>query len=299
MQGRAPRRYLIDRLFPHSGVHLIGGPSGAGKTRWLFQTLIDQWEKGQDVLGFKSHPCPWLYVSGDRILDDAYETLEDLGYNPDRIRMLGAVDEGITNIEGILHESDALKPRPQLLVIEGIASLAPAKCDINNYKHVSAFLSTLVRMCKKADVGLWGVCHSPKMKEDSQYLNPRQRIMGSAAWAAYSGTVVMVEPLGYGTEVDHQRKLIVLPRRGAGIYMNLQFNADGRLVEAEGNLNDALFEAFLHKYRSGETFKTADVLAALESRMSRYTVQRILDAAISGGYVERIGQGTYRIRPIS
>jgi AAA domain len=293
--ARKPRRYLIDRLFPHTGVHLIGGPSGAGKTRWLFQTLIDYWEKGKEVLGYKSHPCPWLYIAGDRPLDDAYDTLEDLGYNPDHVRMYGAVNEGVREIEPILNIIVEANPKPELVVVEGLPFMC--KGNTNDISHVSKFMTNLARTCIKAEIGIWGSCHSPKMKEDAHYDNPRQRVMGSVAWAACAGTIVLVEPVGHGsTEIENQRRLIVLPRLGASIYKDLQFNTAGRLVETEEGINDALFDAFLNKYKAGDTFKTGEAISALEGLMSHATIERILKAAITGGYVEKVGQGSYRVK---
>ncbi len=297
MAERKKRAYLIDRILPHTEVHLIGGPSGAGKTRWLFQTLIDRWLKSKDVFGYRCHPCPWLYISGDRSYDDAAETLEQLGYDPESVPIYSAVDKGEFNLFLMMDKISEMTVPPKLLVIEGLASLTPDKCDLNKYKDIARFLSGLTVRCKRNDATILGVVHSPKMKEDAQYSNPRQRLMGSVAWAAYSGTVILIEqPHAGSPEASSLRRLTLLPRNAPEMYLDLQFSSEGRLVEVDAALNDVLFDTFLSKFKPGAEFKTSDALETMEKVMSRATVYRLIDAATIAGYIEKVSHGLYRAR---
>lgn len=295
--ARQKREYLIDRILPHTEVHLVGGSSGAGKTRWLFQTLIDDWQRGRPVLGYASHPRPWAYLVGDRTIDDACATLEDLHYNPDDVRMYSAMENGILDLGRALDKVMEFDPKPEVVVVEGLASLTPDKCDLNKYKDVARFLGSITRLCKLLKLTIIGVVHSPKMKEDAQYLNARQRLMGSVAWAAYSGTVILVEEMTAGSqEASLLRRLTVLPRNAPEMYLNLQFTGEGRLIEVDAALNDVLFDTFLRKFKAGDTFKTADAIEALEPMMSRATINRLLDAASLGGFIEKVERGLFRVK---
>lgn len=293
-----PRRYLVDTLLPFYSINMLGGPSGGGKTRWLFQTLLDHWEKGKPVHGFASHPCPWLYVACDRPVEAAAETLHKLGYDPDRVRTFGAMEEGVLELEGIIrHVLTKCDPKPELIVLDPITMVC-GKLNINDYVQVSRWMGTVWRIIKSAGVSIIGLCHQPKMKEDSYYLNPRQRLMGSAAWAACSDTVIMVEPPpGKVTaETEKLRKLVILPRNASGIYMDLQFDSNGRLCEMDAALNDALFDAFLRSHKAGTEFKTEEIIAKMEDAgVSGRTTKRLIAAALDGGYIERVSHGVYKI----
>ena len=72
------REYLIESWMPARQVHLLGGSSGAGKTRWLINMLETVWSKGDPVFGHNSHPVPWAFISGDRDWEDMRRMLESL-----------------------------------------------------------------------------------------------------------------------------------------------------------------------------------------------------------------------------
>src|SRR4051794_13985196 len=58
------REHVIDGLMPVREVHLLGGPSGAGKTTWLMD-FLEKWQKEEDIFGHKSHPAAFVYIAGD------------------------------------------------------------------------------------------------------------------------------------------------------------------------------------------------------------------------------------------
>src|SRR5260221_9687737 len=80
---------LIEEVLPTRRVHLLGGVSDAGKTRWVIPAMLD-WEDRKEVLGRASHPVPWAYVIGDRTHQEAKDTMHTMGINPDRIRCIPA-----------------------------------------------------------------------------------------------------------------------------------------------------------------------------------------------------------------
>lgn len=196
--------YLIDQILPSQEIHLLAGPTGAGKTRWLLQALKNQWEKGLPVLGFESHPVPWCYVSTDRSMRDCYKTFKSIGINPLDMNIIPAWGKEYKSMAQIL---DAIgKLNAKLAVIEGFQSFS----DSIDKQRVKDHLRSIQT---QADDGLTviGVCESPKMKPHEVYANPRQRVSGVAAWGHFSNTIFLVEPAS-ATPGDPGRLLTVCPR---------------------------------------------------------------------------------------
>jgi hypothetical protein len=286
--------FLIDQILPAREVHIIAGPSGSGKTTWAFQTLLD-WQKGKDVLGYKSFPVPWAYISSDRSLDSVHATLKRLKIPLEAFRMASAVDSGLHDMRDILKAMSVVTPRPQFLYIDGMLNLLPPKVHPNDNRAVSGWLADQTRMCKKEDMTLLGSLHSPKMKTDDWYANPRQRISGGASWAGFADTVILVEPVAPDDPSQmHHRRLLVLPRNCKEIIKNLAFNDEGRLVEVEEVLNDDIFYAFLLTIKPGASFHVERIMSVFSGTISSKTVQRMLEERIQAGEIERVSKGIYR-----
>ena len=217
--------YLIDQILPSCEVSLLGGPSGSGKSRWLFDTLL-AWQDGLPVLGHQSHPVSWIYVSSDRSTDSVRRTLESMGIDPKRIPLVPAWDEnmGINQIMDVIEESHA-----GLAVIESFGSFV----DDPTSKSVKQLLNITQRMAKRFQITFIGVVESPKMKPYERYENPRQRISGAAAWSHFSETIFLMEPTNPKMPGDPYRTLYVCPRNGTGQVVDLCFDQDGRLIPSK------------------------------------------------------------------
>src|SRR5215472_13455522 len=111
---------VVDVIFPSQGISLVAGPTGAGKTRWLVEALLD-WQQGKPILGYTSHPRPWLYVCGDRSQTEAEHTMLDLGVDLTKVPLFPAF--GLVPAIGateILDEAESR--RVELIVWEGFGS---------------------------------------------------------------------------------------------------------------------------------------------------------------------------------
>lgn len=217
------KRYLIDPILPKHEISLLGGPSGAGKTRWLLDTLL-QWEEGHDILGCPSYPVPWAYVSADRSLDSLERTLNDMNIPPKRIPLIPAWDLGLKWHE-VLDRVEATKA--QLVVIEAFGSFVEPPA---NSRMVKDFLNTTARLIRRTGKTVIGVVESPKMKPHDRYENPRQRISGAAAWGHFSETIFLIEPLKSTDPGSPERVLYMCPRNGAGKVLGLTFDLQGHLI---------------------------------------------------------------------
>lgn len=285
----AMRPYLIDKILPAHEVHLFGGPSGAGKTRMLFQWL-QEWQSKSSVMGFPAKKQPKLgYVAMDRTEPSVRETMDSI-FRQFPIVMEWRSLVGLANLSAeILVKGYA---DFDLLIIDGIASMVPDG-KIIDYRVVAQFLASLSAACQKYDTTLLGILHSTKTKENETFLNPRQRIAGSVAWAAYSETIFMLDPIKPDNPEECQRKLFVLPRNAGEFTKLFRFNPSGRLEEV---LDAGLMESeqvVLGIIRTGTSDRREIVQLASQLGISRPSVDRVLRHLLELGLIHKSGRGEY------
>jgi hypothetical protein len=214
------RRYLIDKILPARQVHLIGGPSGIGKTRWIVHLLKD-WLEGKPVLGFKSHPEKMMYFATDRNEESLEETFQALD--------IGTLFpwKSLLNTTQSIDEIIKSHPDVKLFVFDPIMLFVPDYKYID-YGTVATFLRNLTKLCVKYDVTIIGVVHTAKMKEGALFVNPRERLLGSAAWGAYAETLFILGSNDFEhPEKSKIRNVNVLPRNSAEFVIHWKFNSHG------------------------------------------------------------------------
>jgi len=151
------------------------------------------WAAGRPLLGFTSHPCPWAYVSGDRLLVEAQDTIETMRLSLSDIPIIPAFGQDNKRWQAVIEE--AAKMKVGLLVWEGFGDLAPhPACR----PQVREFLSQISACCQPTDefpkgLTILGVMESPKLKPAERYRDPRQRISGVASWGYHTSTVMLIE----------------------------------------------------------------------------------------------------------
>lgn len=284
------RKYLIDGLIPEREVSLLAGPSGGSKTTWLFQTL-QLWRAGQPVHGHGSHPCPFVYISVDRSQESAEETMERVGIDPKTVPLVRGVEDDVIGIEQAMQLSRVLVPDVRFFIIDGFATLVPGG-KTNDYATVAKFLRGITRMCKKHDITILGIVHAAKTKENEKYLNPRERILGSVAWAGFSETLFFIEPTAPDNAVDKNRLLEILPRQAAQEKFELELDGRGRLIPSTRRVTvDNDLVAFLDQIPADGEF-SADELAA-RLRIGRTKVYSLLERLQDNSAVKRMKRGIY------
>lgn len=309
------RPYLIDAILPAHCLHLLGGPSGAGKTRWLFD-LLRNWALGNSLFGFASHPVPWVYVATDRDYASACDTLRELEIDPETVDIYPAWDleppEGfaVAGFTWLLKQVRKEYPAAKLIVIETAAVFVP-KAGLNDYAVIGKFCRDLGRYAKKNNLTILATHHTAKQKGKDKYENPREQLMGSGGWGGFTETTFIMDFAEPDNSASPYRRLTVMPRNGApNMNFAFKFDKQGRLTQCNPNeipkhlvgkqhaqnLRDSFMKFFasLPKENSG-VFELKTVLEVLQNQAARRTIIRHIEEMCEEGKLERMAHGTYRL----
>jgi AAA domain len=298
-------RWLIMDILPKQLVSLVAGPSGSGKTRWLMKTLVDAWSKGQPVFEHASYPVPYVYCSADRSRRSYAYTFRKMGLNPPP-PSFSSWDLNHKTLDATVAYATRNFPEARLLVIEGFGGLVPGG-KMADYTAVRNFLNKASLFCEQYDITIIGVLHSPKMKAGEEYLNPRQRILGSVAWAAFSETCILIEPSGDPDKLKVEiRNLFLLPRDAKSQHFEMAFNDQGLVVEVpQDRLIEPPPDFGLDSVRSrilGQLWRSGIVPGGAfkyelfpQTLGARSKVQAELAKLITEKLVKRIDRGSYKL----
>lgn len=295
-QHKGKLEYVIEDLLPSHQVHLIGGPSGSGKTTLMFQ-MYKAFEKGDLFLGRSTKPVKFAYISGDRPARSVGETQGRLGVD---FKVYSLVDRDQVGADLANEILPALTKfygyKPDFVYVDGFTALVPGG-EMNSYSHVAKWLGSLQRYCEKHTITILGACHTTKAKEGQKFLNPRQRIAGSVAWAGFSETVIIIEP-PEEDEVGNQRRVMLLPRNHPGEILMMHFNEEGVLCLPESHANREEEAAFImvDLLPNGGRFNHGDLWTeAKEKGVPRRSFDRWLATMIEQKLIRRIKKGVYEI----
>lgn len=276
--------YLIENILPENELHILAGPSGAGKTRLLFQALRE-WQQEGTFLGFKCAQFPeTLYLACDRSQDSIEETLKSFP----GLRLNWHSVRGVSSVI----ETTLVKfPKATFIIIDGIATLVPDG-KINDYYTVSKFACHLGHLCTTKQLTMLGLGHSNKTKEGERYPDPRQRILGSVAWAAYTETIFNLEPLAPdNTATVKTRRLFIGPRNHAEHEIRLEMQ-NGLFVPA---FNPIIEEA--PKFSKSESV-VYGIIGTLGTAQRQQIVAEAVKLGLSVRTIDRCIQSLVKMRVI-
>lgn len=259
--------YLLEGVIAEFQVNLIAGASATGKTRFLFQ-LRATMELGGKMFRRETIPARWGYIAGDRTGESLHETLNRMGL---KMPVYSCIDRG--KIGASIQELwplviEVLGFRPEFLVIDGFTSFCP-EGEINNYQKVAKWLGSLQNFCDTEKVTILGACHTTKSKKGEEITDPRQRILGSTAWASYTEGVIVLDKLHQGGPKDKEREIYFCGRNSGMEIVKAQFTKQGWLEEREEGeekekeaaldliLGDILVPGTEHRSKQLEDFATA------------------------------------------
>jgi len=284
------RPYLWENILPSNTIHLLGGPSGAGKTR-LLMGWLKEWQDKGTVMGMASPKCRIAYTAMDRVADSIRETLQDFGDLSNSLTWRSMIGRGFGDIKILLDDF----PGVDLLIVDGIGTLVPDG-KIIDYGVVARFLTRMNLLCAQAKMTILGILHTAKTKENEKYINPRQRIAGSVAWAAYAETIFLLDPLNPDqASSSNIRRLWVLPRNKKEFTTDYRFDQNGVLT-AESSTEietwDSREEAILAAIGGGSDRQDI-VRNCFVYGISSAAVDRGLKKLLELGVIQRLSTGFY------
>ena len=288
--------HLWEDILPVREVNLLGGPSGAGKTTWLMKWLED-FKAGKTIYGKKTFPVDYVYITGDRSHDGMMRTLHRLKIDPQTFPLY-LPPRSHKTIDAVLNGAKTKYPNAKLFIIEGLATWVP-NGKLHDYWVVADFLRNIGDYCVKHNITVLGVVHSPKMKEKDRYDNPRDRVMGSAAWSGYAETIFLMEQeeMNVASDKNSRRLLFILPRQSKNQIKTLDFKEDGQLYEVRIVTNESRFLEYLATVVPTEAgislFTYADAEAG--TKLHPRSLEDQLKRATDKGLIERVKQGMYKI----
>jgi RecA-family ATPase len=298
------KKFVVDGILPRGMVHLIAAPVGTGKTT-LFMQQLDSIQRGAQFLGRDTYPANIVYITADRGEQESHNTIERLGLKID-MRIVSLKDTKKSVIPYLETLIETYCRRDDLVIVEPlnffIRDANNRTGDINSFGHVSHFLLNIGRMARDMNLTVEGSLHSSKAKAGSGYAVPREKVIGSVAWTAFTSTTIVMEPADPKTPEDPGRTIYVLPRdeRPFTLEYVVDSDAGGLLVPQavfarryKSNL-DKFLDAHPH-----ETFTNLEVESWKDTAsVSVSTAYRWLEQKIKNGEVERVEKGVYKKRRV-
>lgn len=284
-----PPEFLIEGILPANEVHLLGGSSGSGKTTLSFQMLA-LWQQGLPIFGHTSYPVPYAYVSIDRSAASVERTLTRVGLQ-DRITRTVCREHliNVTEIKHVVAGARNKYPDAKFFIVEGYQHLAGDKG--NNYGRVASLLQNSTVICAKEKITLLGICHASKLRTDESFQHPREVLLGSVAWAAYSETVITMNR----NEATGVVTVNVLPRNAPEEKHEMRFGLNGVLEPVvQGSPKDTLLTR-IHSLPVGYTVTTADLMTLGRSLgASPTTTKRAIRECLTNKVLAQSEQGLYQ-----
>lgn len=291
------RPYLIDRILPAYAMHLLVGSSGAGKSTLLCQ-LWGDFRMGKPFFGYKTNPCPVVYISADRTPETTHETIARTGAQINSEDVYCMVDrkrwKWPRSIDGIKAATAKILPQKNdvLIIVDGFTSLFRKP---NDHFEVAETLMDITRFLREYRLTMLGVCLIPKVREGERIADARQQVLGAVTWAAHTETVLLIEPASNKDRENDERRLTILPRNDPTTRFALKFDDRGRLVEAAEEIADCAFDFQLSLLQPGAEFATADLVTwAKNAEVSSRTAHTWINKQMENGAVKRLVRGRYK-----
>ena len=303
------QEWIVDKIFPAGAMHLIGGPSGVGKTTWLMQLLYD-WEQGKKIFGkYQSNPCPWVMVNSDRGMRETTQTLERLG--------LGDWEFETYALEDLIYDQKTSKckspdftldilnkfPHAKLIVVEGIQAVMPdmSKTRSQNKNELIWALEQR-RILTDGNRTVIATTHNPKVTNNGAPSNDeRSKFLGSQGFIGSCSTMIGFEK-GSNPLVD-SRLVTVMGRNFKDFKANYSVGKENGefILESFGDEivqtdDDKDLALTLWALAQKEPFSVQDARAEVMRNaldMSESTIQRWLrkQAEAPDGRLEKLKDG--------
>lgn len=303
------QEWIVDRIFPSGAMHLIGGPSGVGKTTWLFQMLYE-WEQGLQLFGeYKSNPCPWVYISADRSIREMQQTLARIGYGDWQFEAYALEELIYIPSRKCCEPPDFTKhvldkfPYAKLIVMEGLQAIMPDHSknrSQNKQELLWALEQRLVLSSNNRTV--IATTHNPKVGANTMQTDERSKFLGSQGFIGSCSTMIGIEK-GKSPE---SRLVTVMGRNFQDMHLTYSCSNDtnGRFVlesighEAIVNETDEKIKFSTWCQTQHVAFSAKDAIACgMRMGISDSTVERWLLELAGVGALEKVREGKKYLYP--
>lgn len=286
---KIPKRfYLIDKVLPSGTVHLLAGPSGAGKTTLIFE-MARAWQENEPFLGFQtkgSDEGSFYYVFGDHSEDEALEHMTRLGLQGTiKYRAEGRADAAPQDFYQCPKDT-------RILVIDGAERLVEA-ANLNSFDAVSKALIRTREFAESRNIAVILIVGSPKMKKGEEYLYGRERVCGSIAWGRFSSTVMNCTMGDPSVVDDPSRTLFIYPRHHKPSQHSLTIGSNGftKAIPPDVSLCRTLI---MSSMPVGQLFERRQLsLLAQQSGLNEKVLDQALKGLMSEGLVLQDPNGKY------
>lgn len=273
--------FFVNLIIPKHGIHLMGGPSGAGKTTLLLQMLED-WQASMPVLGMKSYPGEWAYVSCDRTLREVWATVDRVWRGNADEKRINAWDElGLPMTpDSLIQAMDRLPCQNGLLFVDGLTMLMGG-LDQNKSKDVITFMKMIQRAADRRKMSILGTVANTKLKKGEDFQDLRWNVAGSNMWGHISSTIFILRK-STNRRTPTNRDLHVLPRNAPELSFVLKQDMEdnGRLrivsdMSSENELNDTIMDQMVGSIKPERVVTTSLLCTMGEERgLSKSSVER-------------------------
>jgi hypothetical protein len=288
-----------NELFPPQRVHLIFGPSHAGKTILQLQ-IIDDWLADRTILDiYAPIPRRICYVSTDRPESVTIGYQQSLYLAPfPHISLIGSERQDQT-LSGAFLAAERRVPGLEVLFIDSLISLCPG--SLVNSQDVARFLRDAAAVCRQRRVTIIGTMPNAKAVASGPPPRYLDRIYGASSWSSSTDSKIMID--FYKSEpypIDRRRRVVLFPWNQPEEILTLRHGESGRLhlvtPETEEVNADAVLDEWLGKLPAEENFSTEDVIAAARGKgLSRRTAFRWIETRRGLGVIRKTSFGRYKV----
>lgn len=243
--------------------------------------------------GHGEEPGTFMYIAADRCKEEIEETMERCDIEPGLFPYHALLDNQHTATN--FYRLSEMDPNVKILFIEGADCLVD-QGKISDNMAVAQFLKEAAEYARKRQIAVWFSTGAPKMKKGEEYVNPRDRVLGSVAWARYSSTIFSMAFGDPGMIKDKSRILTIQPRNHAQREFWLSVNDNGCLYELPTKEGALSRMRFLAQMPSSQWVEAKDLVLLGEGlNMSRATVYRHLKDFIEAGTMVKDENGRYMV----
>ena len=303
--GTSPSRYHLDpipRIIPYSGISLLAGAPGLGKTALLAtfarafrdqRPIFEQAVNPVAAIGYVAADRYWANGAGDWLQRAGYpeiryySMMDDLNFDP---RSLRRKHERTLRLAEFI--ATLKLPRHSLVFVDPIGLFLGG--NLLNYDDCAVACCEIRRMLGQSGLTCIGSAHSIKLKADKRerYMRLQDQILGSTALYGFTDTqMYLASPEETGKPYytflwhSHQTK----PE-----FHYLERDEQGLLVPYSGADEGNCTRVLALMEEDVETGFGVLVELAEQIPLSRATLKRVLDVLVERERVVRVRHGVYR-----